>query len=224
MGLTTALATVRGPIACQRRSEELVDRAIVDVTFKVAPFASSTDRRTANPNTDRRLIESAGWIQQALEATLLLHLYPRTRIEVVVCILADDGGRTAAALNAAILAVLHAGLPCRDLLCAVTVGFSHGVPLVDLNRQEQVTSRQGQPPVQLLLAMLPHHNAVVLAQCEHRLSDATVLQSLTEAATEAGHLIADVMQASIRETAGTLHAATTAVKGGQELQLTHALT
>ena len=210
MGLTTALATVRGPVTCLRRSDELFDRAIVDVTLKVAPFASATDRRTANPNTDRRLIEASRWIQKALQATLLLHLYPRLRIEIVVVILADDGGRIPAALNAAVLAVLDAGLPVQDFLCACTAGYSLATDtaLVDLNRKEEITTHAGQPPVQLLCAILPHRNAIVLTECENRLTSGTnVLERLLEAATEGCHLIAEMMQAAVQERASTLLAA-----------------
>ena len=209
MGLTSALAVVRGPVACNRRSDELVDRAVVDVTLKVAPFASATDRRTSNPNTDRRLVEAGRWIQRALEATLLLHLYPRSRIEIVVCILADDGGRVPAALNAAVLAVLDAGLPVKDFVCACTAGFavSTGTALVDLNRKEEITTLGGQPPVRLTCAIMPHRNSIVLTQCENRLSSVQVLETMLESATEGCQLIAEMMQAAVQERASTLLAA-----------------
>ena len=209
MGLTTALATVRGPVACARRSDELPDRAVVDVTLKVAPFASATDRRTSNPNTDRRLVEASRWIQRALEATLLLHLYPRSRIEIVVVLLADDGGRVPAALNAATLAVLDAGIPVKDFVCACTAGYSvsTNMALVDLNRKEEITSHGGQAPVRLTCAVLPNRNSIVLTQCENRLSSVTVLESILEAATEGCQLIAEMMKASVQERASTLLAA-----------------
>ena len=209
MGLTVALATVRGPVACQRRSDENPDRAIVDVTLKVAPFATATDRRTANPNTDRRLIEASRWIQRALEATLLLHLYPRSKIEIVVVVLADDGGRIPAALNAATLAVLDAGLPVKDFVCACTAGYapSTNTALVDLNRKEEITSHGGQAAVRLTCAIMPHRNSIVLTQCENRLTSVTVLEAMLEAATEGCHLMAEMMQAAVQERASTLLAA-----------------
>lgn len=209
MGLTTALATVRGPVACLRRSDERVDRAVVDVTLKVAAFAAATDRRTSNPNTDRRLVEAARWISRALEAALLLHLYPRSRIEIVVCILADDGGRVPAALNAAVLAILDAGLPVKDFVCACTAGYavSTETALVDLNRKEEIISHGGQPAVRLTCAIMPHRNSVVLTQCENRLSSFAVLETMLESATEGCQLIAEMMQAAVRERASTLLAA-----------------
>ena len=76
MGLTVALATVRGPIDCARRTDELPDKASLAVTLKTAAFSSATDhRRITNPSNDRKLIEASSMIRQALEAVLLLHLY-----------------------------------------------------------------------------------------------------------------------------------------------------
>ena len=83
MGLTVALATVRGPVECVRRSDELPDRAVVDVSVKSAPFAPS-DRRVTNPNTDRRLVEMSHLLKRALEATLLLHLFPKSRVQIQI--------------------------------------------------------------------------------------------------------------------------------------------
>jgi exosome complex component RRP41 len=138
MGLTVALARSRRMLS---PFEELSDRAILDVTVKTAPFAPSTDRRVTNPNTDRRLIETAHMLKQALEASVLLQLYPKSRIEVAVCILADDGGRLCAAINAATLALMDAGIPMKDFVCACSAGYSVGnsdQTLVDLNLPRRI--------------------------------------------------------------------------------------
>jgi exosome complex component RRP41 len=206
MGLTIALATARGPLACQRRSDELPDRAILDVTVKAAPFAPSGDRRVTNPRTDRRLIEISHMLQRALEATLLLQLYPKSRIEVHVVILADDGGRLCAAINAASLALVDAGIPMKDLLCACSAGYSGGstdTTLVDLNRREE-SSNGGQPAVYLPCAMLPQRGTIVLSQCEARLPGFDTLERVLDAAMDGCRAVFDVLQAAIRERASTL--------------------
>jgi exosome complex component RRP41 len=208
-GLTTALATVRGPLPCLRRSDELPDRALVDVRLQTAPFASATDRRSSNPQTDRRLVEASAFIQKSMEASLLLHLYPRSRIEIVIVVLADDGGRLPTALNAASLAVLDAGLPVKDLVCACTAGYapSTDTTLVDLNRREEAPVG-GQAAVQLQCAILPHRNRIVLTQCESRLANGIdTLERILEAAMEGCQLMAEIMQAAVRERASTLLAA-----------------
>jgi exosome complex component RRP41 len=177
---------------------------ILDVTVKAAPFAPSGDRRFANPQTDRRLVEQSHQLKRAMEAAILLHLYPKSKIEIVVWVLADDGGRLSAAINATTLALVHAGIPIKDLVCACSAGIgSSGVTLVDLNKREE-SSMGGQPAVHLPCAMLPQRGTVVLAQCEARLSGLDELEKVLEAAMEGCRAVAQQLQAAIRENAAAL--------------------
>lgn len=215
MGLTTALASVRGPIECARRSDELPDRAILDVTVRATPFAPSGDRRPTNPNTDRRLVEQSNLVKRALEASVLLRLYPRSRVEVSVVVLADDGGRLCAAINAATLALVDAGVPMRDMVCACSAGVATGagpdgsdVEIVDLNRLEMLGGGGGGggAAVYLPCAAMPQRGTVVLSQCESRLPVET-FEKVLAAAVDGCHAVFEVMQASVRERAATLLAA-----------------
>ena len=206
MGLTVVLATVKGPMACVRRSDELPDRAIMDVSVKATPFAPSGDRRVTNANTDRRLIEISHMLKRAMEATVLLQLYPKSRIEVSVTILADDGGRLCAAINAASLALVDAGIPMKDLLCSCSAGYSGGTTdttLVDLNRREE-SSNGGQSAVYLPCAMLPQRGTIVLSQCEARLPDFDTLERVLDAAMDGCRAVFDILQAAIREHASKI--------------------
>ena len=204
MGLTVALATVAGPLACIRRSDERPDRAVVDVSVRTSPFAS-TDRRVVNPGTDRRLVEMAQHLQRALEATILLHLYPKSRIVVAVVVLADDGGRLCAAINAASAALMDAGIPTKDVLCACSAGLAGTIdtPLVDLNRSEEST-RHGSHPVNLPCAMLPQRGTLVLSQCEARLPSSEILDRVLEAAMAGCRAVFAVLQAAVLERAEAL--------------------
>lgn len=204
MGLTIALATVQGPLECMRRSEELPDRAILSVTVKMVPFAPATDRRYTNPQTDRTLVESAHWIQRTLEAALLLKLYPRSRLKLVICILADDGGRWCAALNAATLALLDAGIPMKDFVCACSAGYSatnltntnHTI-LVDLNRREEGSAHSSS--VVLPCVLLPQRGTLAFVQCEARLPDYAALERVLEIAMEGCRAVFGMMQTAVRE-------------------------
>lgn len=203
MGLTKTVATVSGPLACERRSEERPDRAVLDVNVYQTPFAPPGDRRVTSSN-DRRMMELSHQLKRALEATLLLHLYPKSRLQINVSIISEDGGRLCAAINAASLACVDAGIPMKDLLCSCSAGYAgEGTTLVDLNRREE-SSYGGQPAVNLPCAMLPQRDTVVLSQCEARLPDIDTLDRVMLAAMDGCQAVFDVMQAAIRERASTL--------------------
>jgi len=141
-----------------------------------------------------------------MEAALLLHLYPKSKIEVVVWILSDDGGRLCAAINATTLALVDAGIPMKDLVCACSAGGNGDDVLVDLNRREE-SSQGGQPAVNLPCAMLPQRGTVVLSQCEARLPALSALERVLDAAMDGCRAVFDILQAAIRERASTLMAA-----------------
>jgi exosome complex component RRP41 len=220
MGLTTVLATVRGPMECSRRSDELPNQCIVQVQVKTAPFASSSSSSSmsTNANTDRRLIEASHMIKRAMEACILLHLYPKCRIEIILVVLQDDGGRLCAAINAATLAIVNAGIPVKDFCCACSAGHaatgttttgvssssgSTTTTLIDLNRMEE-SSAGGQAAVNLPCALLPQRGTIVLAQCEARLPDIETMQGVLEAAMEGCRAVFDVMQVAVRQDASRL--------------------
>ena len=182
-------------------------RATLDVQVRVAPFAASSgDRRYMNPNTDRRLLEQANLIQQAMEASILMQLHPRSKIEISIVVLADDGGRLCVAINAATLALIDAGIAVRDFVCACSAGLMDDVALVDLNRQE-LSNYDNTSAVYLPCACMPQRNTIVLAQCESRLSSAETLDRVLKAAMERCQAVFEVMPNAVRERATSLHTA-----------------
>jgi exosome complex component RRP41 len=209
MGLTSCLAIVNGPMECVRRSDELSDRAILDVSLQISPCASA-DRRVYYPNNDRRLIESATQIQHTLEAALLLQTYPKSRITIHISVLCDDGGRLCTAINAASMALIDAGIPMKDICCACSAGGTMDstdltTVLIDLNRIEESTNHNGTSSVYMPVAILPQRGTIVLAQCsESRLQDLTSMELVMEAAMEGCRTIYKYMQAAVRDHAASL--------------------
>ena len=218
MGLTTVLCAVVGPLDCVRRSDELSNRAVLEINLRTAPFSSSSgDRRTTNPTTDRRILEHSTLIQNALEASLMLHLFPKTRIIVDLTVLADDGGRLCASINAATCALVDAGIPMKDLVCSCSAGLVTGtgssadgledITLVDLNQKEASSYSNDSSAVYMPCAIMPQRNTVVLTQCESRLSSVEMFEKVLNAAMEGCQMVFQVMEASIRERTGKLIAA-----------------
>lgn len=218
MGLTTVLCAVIGPIECSRRSDELPDKALLEINLRIAPFApSSGDRRNVNSNTDRRILEHSTLIQNALEASLMLNLYPKSRIVVDLTVLADDGGRLCACINASTCALVDAGIPMKDLVCSCSAGLVTGtgssadgledITLVDLNQKETSTYSNESCAVYMPCAMMPQRNTVVLSQCESRLSSVEVFEKVLNAAMDGCQMVFQVMEASIRERTEKLIAA-----------------
>ena len=203
IGLTSALAKIRGPTECSRRSDEDKNKAILEVNLTTTPF-TSTDRRGA-PDT-RKLLELSRTIQKTFETCICLENFPKQRIIIDCTILSDDGGRLSAAINATTLALIDASIPMVDFCCSCS-GVDN---LVDLNRKEKNS--------QVIISMLPQRGKIVSVISEARTSY-DELEHVLETTLDGCRSIFNVLQNAVREPAmkrlsaktgqATLHATTT---------------
>lgn len=188
IGLTSALAKIKGPTECSRRSDEDKNKAIVEVNLTTTPF-TSTDRRGA-PDT-RKLMELSRMIQKTFETCICLENFPKQRIIIDCTIISDDGGRLSAAINATTLALIDASIPMVDFCCSCT-GVDH---LVDLNRREETS--------QVIVSMLPQRGKIVSVLSQAR-TTYNELEQVIETTCDGCRSIFDVMQNAVREHATKL--------------------
>jgi len=113
-GKTLVIATVNGPIACEK-SRELPDRATIEVGVK---FRNSS-QTTVNSNSPESVL--AVGLRNAFADIVASTLYPRTKIIFTVQVITDDGSLYATAFNACMAAALHAGLSCFRTVTAATL-------------------------------------------------------------------------------------------------------
>uniref|UniRef100_A0A673K1V1 Exosome component 4 n=1 Tax=Sinocyclocheilus rhinocerous TaxID=307959 RepID=A0A673K1V1_9TELE len=160
-GSTKALAVVYGPHETRgSRSKSLHDRAVINCQF-------STAERKRRPHGDRKSSEMSLHLKQTFEAAVLTELYPRSQIDIYVKILQADGGNYSACVNAATLALVDAGIPMRDYVCACT-----DTPLADLGNIAllQMDARLHQD----------HLDALIKAAMTAKVLDGVVRQHLEE--------------------------------------------
>jgi exosome complex component RRP46 len=125
-GKTSVLVAVYGPMQVRAR-EEKINQATIEVV--VSPEHGQTGP-----------LETlyGSMLRQTVEAVVLKQLHPRTKVQVVVQVIRDDGSVLAAALNGISMALVDAGIPCNSMLAATTAGISpSGEVLLDINRHEE---------------------------------------------------------------------------------------
>jgi exosome complex component RRP41 len=113
----------------------------------------------------RRLLEMALTIKQTFESVILTHLYPRSQIDIFIQILQDDGSILQSSINATTLALINAGIPIFDYVCACTSGYVQGKSILDLNHVESTSSETPH----LTVAILPKSNQIVSIQMTSRI-------------------------------------------------------
>ncbi|KAJ2714192.1 exosome non-catalytic core subunit rrp46 [Coemansia spiralis] len=129
-GDSSVLCGVYGPVDVRVYDEKL-DRAHIEVKFRPD---------TGLPTTKDKWAESA--IRSTFEREILSHLHPRTLVQINIQVRQNDGLVEAAAINAATLALVDAGIPLRTMVAAATCAVLPGGAIVVDPTQEEAVGAQ----------------------------------------------------------------------------------
>ena len=89
------------------------------------------------PGISRRATEISKIIEWALSPVLMLENFPNMVVDVYVTITQADAGTRCAGINAAALALAHAGIPMRNIVSSVALGKLDKTIVVDLTKDEE---------------------------------------------------------------------------------------
>jgi exosome complex component RRP41 len=79
-------------------------------------------------------------IKRTFESAIRREHYPNSKIDIAITIIQDDGGFQSAAINAATLALIDAGVPMHDFVVSLTAAWIADTGFLDTGRNE-VSSR-----------------------------------------------------------------------------------
>ena len=161
-GYTKVLVTIYGPHECKLKSQRNNEKAVICCSYKKASFSTGT--RLKQLISDSRSTEISVMIQNTFEAAVLLEKYPKSQIDINVQVLQGDGGERCVAINATTLALINAGIPMRDYVCACAATIYQDSPILDINYLEE--SCRG--PL-FMLAVMPKTEKIVQLQLDNRL-------------------------------------------------------
>jgi exosome complex component RRP41 len=140
----------------------------------------------------RRVLELAAMIKATFEPVVQTSLYPRSQIDVFVHVLQQDGGVLQAAINATTVALVNAGVPLADYVCAVTGGVHAAAPMLDLTALEEADLPH------VTVASMPRSGQLTLVSMETRLH-VDRFEEILRLAGEAGAVIHKEMRAVVGE-------------------------
>ncbi|MGM0770142.1 MAG: exosome complex exonuclease Rrp41 [Halobacteriota archaeon] len=132
-GNNKILAAVYGPRELHPRRLQRPGEALVRYRYNMAAF-SVEDR--IRPGPSRRSTEISKVSGEAFEPVVMKQYYPSAVIDVFAEVLQADAGTRTAAINAATLALVDAGIPMKGLVASCAVGKVDGQLVLDLNKPE----------------------------------------------------------------------------------------
>jgi exosome complex component RRP41 len=133
-GETVALAAVYGPKPLHPQHMQEPDRGIIRCNYNMLPF-SVTER--AKPGPNRRSKEISMITENALSGIVDLTRFPGTVIDVEIVILQANASTRCAGINAAAMALAHAGIVMKEMLSSVSIGKIDDKIVTDITKEEE---------------------------------------------------------------------------------------
>ncbi|MEK6933624.1 MAG: exosome complex exonuclease Rrp41 [Nanoarchaeota archaeon] len=193
-GNTIAIAAVYGPRQLHPQHMQDPSTGILRVNYDLLSFSVS-DRKKPGPS--RRSQEISKMTEWALSPVLDLVGFPNTVIDVQIYILQADAGTRTAGINAASLALAHAGIPMKNLICSVAVGKQDKEIIVDLDKEEE-DFEGGEGPTDLPIAKIANTDQFTLLQLDGKIQPERIKEVL-ELANKACKDIYEVQKKALKE-------------------------
>ncbi len=133
-GDTIAVAAVYGPKKMHPQHLQNPEKGTLRCNYNMLSF-SVTDR--IRPGPSRRSTEISKITEWALEPILMIKQYQNMVIDVHINILQANASTRCAGINAAAMALAHAGIPMKDLVSSVSIGKLDKQLVVDVDKNEE---------------------------------------------------------------------------------------
>lgn len=193
-GDTVAIAAVYGPRKLHPQHMQNPSTGILRCTYDLLSF-SVYDRKRPGPS--RRSQEISKVTEWALAPVLNLQDFPNQVVDVQIYILQADAGTRTAGINAASMALAHAGLPMRDLICSVACGKLDQDIVVDLDKHEE-DFEGGEGPTDFPIAKLATNDEYTLMQLDGKIPPERVTEVI-EVTKKACDKIYEVQKNALKE-------------------------
>jgi exosome complex component RRP41 len=173
-GNTIAIAAVYGPRLLHPQHKQDPSAGVLRVNYDLLSFSVS-DRKKPGPS--RRSQEISKVTEWALSPVIDLSEFPNTVIDVQIYIIQADAGTRTAGINAASLALAHAGIPMKNLVCSVAVGKQDKELIVDLDKEEE-DFEEGEGATDFAVAKIANTDEYTLLQLDGKIQPEVVGEAI----------------------------------------------
>jgi exosome complex component RRP41 len=164
-GDTIAIAAVYGPKTLNPKHQQDPQRGLLRVHYNMLSF-SVTER--IKPGISRRSQEISKVTEWALTPIVMLDELPGTVIDIHINIIQANAGTRCAGINAAAMALAHAGIPMKELVSAVAMGKIDDKICSDLIKEEE-DYEDGEGATDIPMAYLSNSGKITLLQLDGRI-------------------------------------------------------
>ena len=193
-GDTIAIAAVYGPKTLNPKHMQNPEKGIVRVHYNMLSFSVGERIR---PGVSRRSQEISKVTEWALSPVVMLEELPGTVIDVHINILQANAGTRCAGINAASMALAHAGVPMRELVSAIAMGKMDKTIVADVDKEEEDYD-DGEGATDMPMAYLANSGKISLLQLDGRVQVDKFKEAIA-AGREACKKIAELQMKTLKE-------------------------
>lgn len=196
-GKTVAIAAVYGPRMLHPQHMQNPQTGILRVNYDLLSF-SVEDRKKPGPS--RRSQEISKVTEYALLPAVDIKEFKNTVIDVQIYILQANAGTRTAGINAASMALAHAGIPMRSLVTSVAVGKLDKDLVLDVDDEEE-HFEEGEGSTDFPMAKIYGTDEYTLMQMDGKLQPELFPKAL-DMANKAFDQIYEVQKKALKEVVG----------------------
>jgi len=192
-GKTVAIAAVYGPKHLHPAHMQKPDRGIIRCEYNMLPFSVS---EIARPGPSRWSKEISKVTSEALSSVVDLKRFPGTVIDVQIMIVQADAGTRCAGINAAAMALAHAGIVMKEMLASVAIGKIDDKIVMDITKEEE-DYEGGEGPTDIPFTMTSKNKDIVHLQLDGKIQTHRFMEAV-DAAKVACDKILDIQERALK--------------------------
>ncbi len=193
-GDTIAIASVYGPKIFHPKNKQNPEKGVLRVHYGMLSF-SVNDR--IKPGVSRRSQEINQVTEWALTPVVMLEELPGTAVDVHINIIQANAGTRCAGINAAAMALAHAGIPMKEMVSAVAIGKMDKTIVSDVTKEEE-DFEEGEGATDMPMAYLSNSGKITLLQLDGKIQADRFAEAL-EAGKKACKKIAEIQKKALKE-------------------------
>lgn len=193
-GDTIAIAAVYGPKTLNPKHQQNPERGVLRVHYNMLSFSVGERIR---PGISRRSQEISKVTEWALTPVVLLDELPGTVIDIHINILQANAGTRCAGINAAVMALAHAGVPMTEMISAVAIGKMDQTIVSDVIKEEE-DYEDGEGATDIPMAYLSNSGKITLLQLDGRIQISRFKEAL-DAGKKACEKIYEAQKKALKE-------------------------
>ena len=165
-GDTNAIEAVYGPRQLRPQHLQNPEKGLLRCNYSMLSF-SVNERIRPGPN--KRSTEISKITEWSLAPAILIDEFPNTVVDVHIAIPQADASTRCAGINAASLALAHAGVPMKELVTSVSIGKIDKQLVADVSKAEE-DYEEGEGATDIAMSFLSRSEKLAHIQLDGKIS------------------------------------------------------